>query len=689
MQYLSSILPAALVAIVLGSCCTLNPSPLTGTSDGQSEGVVTPKERPLATPAPIAPTRMRASLKETTPKTLARDYAIERKGRPVPRLGLSLSGGGTRAAHFAHGVLQGINDSGLLARVDVISSVSGGSYAAYWYFTKRLEARREGFQAKAIFADCLPTWWVDEPTTNETVKTLQHLMSLAQNNRSQNLPVCGDALHWETGDPYRWQAHLARWPDLFGIRPGIVNGDRQGKPIKPILTQLTAVFAGFAECPHNDARAQEVYQYGIERVWGLNPRPRQFPLHPNPKNDRGTQWRYTNQQGDQWNWDMHVDPKNDWQDLEEATVGKAQFPLWIINATNGQNMPRKPDASNIYEMTALAHGMQKQGYGYIEESPALMGGVPYGVSDLGTATRASAAFVDAQGVVVPWWRKLMELNSNFRWGLDVEDRFSRNAGGPGKTLHLSDGGGSENLGLYSLIKRGIPDIIVVDAEYDIIGRMEGLCRVRKLLADEGLEMKFENTLENFDQVCATHFTTGDETVLAYNTSAWRNPVIEGSVTWPDPAMPKTRLWLVKLGWNEDDLERAFHAKDCGSQAHPVNCLLTVFYGHNTEVRNTKDHYMHFPQLRTQQSTLDLSSYLFWGYRELGRMVASKLVWDDAGGGRLRLDPAVVPCKQEAIKITRAVADRNDQRPVCRPGGENADQECQSVRYTRYSLFLQF
>lgn len=58
-----------------------------------------------------------------------------------PKIGLALSGGGTKAAVFAHGVLHGLNDSGVLKNVDVISSVSGGSYAAMWYFTKHIEAK--------------------------------------------------------------------------------------------------------------------------------------------------------------------------------------------------------------------------------------------------------------------------------------------------------------------------------------------------------------------------------------------------------------------------------------------------------------------------------------------------------------------------------------------------------------------
>jgi len=56
--------------------------------------------------------------------------------------GLAISGGGIRSATFGLGVLQGLAASGLLARFDYISTVSGGGYIGAW-----LSAwiRRDGF----------------------------------------------------------------------------------------------------------------------------------------------------------------------------------------------------------------------------------------------------------------------------------------------------------------------------------------------------------------------------------------------------------------------------------------------------------------------------------------------------------------------------------------------------------------
>ena len=50
------------------------------------------------------------------------------QGADAPLVGLALSGGGIRSAAFNMGVLQALSRSGLLARVDYLSTVSGGGY---------------------------------------------------------------------------------------------------------------------------------------------------------------------------------------------------------------------------------------------------------------------------------------------------------------------------------------------------------------------------------------------------------------------------------------------------------------------------------------------------------------------------------------------------------------------------------
>src|SRR5512142_1265464 len=54
--------------------------------------------------------------------------------RVHPKLGLALSGGGHRAAFFHIGVLARLAELGLVRRVEVISTVSGGSIVGALYY---------------------------------------------------------------------------------------------------------------------------------------------------------------------------------------------------------------------------------------------------------------------------------------------------------------------------------------------------------------------------------------------------------------------------------------------------------------------------------------------------------------------------------------------------------------------------
>ena len=49
------------------------------------------------------------------------------------RIGLALSGGGYRAAAYHIGTLRALHKLGILDKLDVISSVSGGSITSAYY----------------------------------------------------------------------------------------------------------------------------------------------------------------------------------------------------------------------------------------------------------------------------------------------------------------------------------------------------------------------------------------------------------------------------------------------------------------------------------------------------------------------------------------------------------------------------
>jgi hypothetical protein len=64
--------------------------------------------------------------------------AIEQKFIRNPDWGLALSGGGVRSGLYDIGVFKALYDQGALHRLGVVSSVSGGGYAAYWLLSNAL-----------------------------------------------------------------------------------------------------------------------------------------------------------------------------------------------------------------------------------------------------------------------------------------------------------------------------------------------------------------------------------------------------------------------------------------------------------------------------------------------------------------------------------------------------------------------
>lgn len=569
----------------------------------------------------------RTPIEKITDLSLAADYALERsyrRDKEAPlKLGLALSGGGTKAAMFAHGVLNGLYNEGILQRVDAISTVSGGGYAAYWYYSKLLAADQEKFSISNIFNDCLPKYWTEN---SDRVGHLASAMARAIRNddpdadpRAFRMPTCQDESHFAPQDPYRWQSHLTRWPDIFGTKPVSPDGSPQSKPEKEIRQGL---FNGLFVEPftlkfaHKESSIPKLYQWGIERTWGLNPVERATP------NDN---WRYTNALGDAGDTralPLRVNPaKADWRALrnlyERSSVDPSSptIPLWIVNANaGGKTSNEKENITRIFEMTPFGSGAEIYGYVNNIDMPP--------IQDLGTSVRAAAGFADAQGLT-SYKRHLLELLSNdilgLRWGVNAQVATTT---GEDKSPRLSDGGGGENLGLLSLLRRGVKDIIVVDAAQDVEGDMADLCTVKKSLPS-GFKMEFP-TLDRFEDVCAgTH---------AYNLSDWKSPVVFGTVTWPGDGtdVRQSRIWLIKAGWNQNWLRKTYNENKCGNKGY-ADCFLTVFYGHNSTVKihgkTDPDLNMVFPQLPTAGTTANSSSYLFWGYRELGRSMARQLVWN--------------------------------------------------------------
>jgi hypothetical protein len=74
------------------------------------------------------------------------------RDRPL-EWGLALSGGGLRSALFSVGVLKSLYDRGALQQVDIVSTVSGGGYTAYWLFANELAEPGAGRFGRSSLSD--------------------------------------------------------------------------------------------------------------------------------------------------------------------------------------------------------------------------------------------------------------------------------------------------------------------------------------------------------------------------------------------------------------------------------------------------------------------------------------------------------------------------------------------------------
>lgn len=566
-----------------------------------------------------------------------------------PKLGLAMSGGGTKAAVFSHGVLHGLHDGGILPRVDIVSTASGGGYAAYWYFTKRMEL---GEKYATAFADCFPAWMFS-PSQFSAYAPL--LIQARKSATAVNMEVCDDPGHISKttpGDPYRWQAHIIRWPDVF--KPGITQ-PLDNQQVFPTFNTVVGVLATLIEAPASllvapdDSFVGSSYQYGVERAWGLNPVERDANM---PE-----RWEYTNGSriDPRYTRDLlHVDPaKMQWSDLQAQYGRQSHLPLWILNTTEGQKSNGEPKSENLFEITPFSFGSPQ--WGYEKEGPSNR------LGSLSRGVRASAGFADSQGIgdedQVRIVERLARIFPAATWGVPFEHpRWP-------EKLRLSDGGGADNLALVSAARRDLDDIIVVDTAQDATGRMEDVCWSRELLRQSGYTLEFPKLL-GLEKVCATQIKTGsgdqpplDTEKFAYNVSAWLNPVVEGTIR-KDGASKTTNVWLIKAAWNEMAVwKAATNPSDqrCGFMPGELNCFLPLFW--LSQFNSERQNWLTFPQHGTASMTLNGRSNLTLAYRELGRMLALHLSQDSNGKLSLRTPN----CVQRAIKMVPK--SRPEPRPL--------------------------
>lgn len=626
-------------------------------------------------------------------------------------LGIALSGGGSKASAFATGVLAGLSDHGLLDQADFISSVSGGGYAAYFYYAHRIFPRvRPGNRPLAsnedLYRDCVA---LEPDLVTENVR-----QQISRINHCARLELASKAAQpaFKQQD-IRYQAYLKCSQDM--LRPGVCDmrttaGLDTGISLSSVGgTLLTfipswipnAVFDwGWSTSP--SARS---YKDGIGLAFGAT------VANPTPYEAETYQARTRRCGPDAAPGDMVFDcqrhalgPDALPMSFDELRTGLLKLrrqdgkglPFWIINAAAPKNRTSaawltrgKDDNTNsdMFEMTAVSHGSGR--YGYVSASPAI-----HDMSVL-DAVAASAAFLDGaqlayQSPLARTAAGVLLTTTNADWGLDIANYnvsttrrtayrflpfplyyldgtlFGTSATTPETKdrersvfIRLIDGGNAENLGVYSLLKRGARNVLISDAAQDAHGVMDDLCGLRRRLLDTPAGVLprhlYVPGLEGFQHHCASYRTTN----WAYNIYGWnsKHPVLLGCIRTKPASDPATescaglgdadvRLFIVKPAIDLAHFvdQQLAGGKDgrrisaCMVRGLPnqdpslINCDSAMFLRANDNIDPGRCPL--FPQHSTVFATANSSATIFTAYRELARQYVAtvgKMVGDITQG----------------------------------------------------------
>ncbi|AOS43192.1 Patatin-like phospholipase [Lacunisphaera limnophila] len=277
-----------------------------------------------------------------------------------PEWGLALSGGGIRSSLFAIGGLKALHDSGRLKDVKIISSVSGGSYAAYWLYSNN-QAQLEESKTKEF-------GWFSLDDQNFNVRVAE--LSLTSNF--------------------------------------VTNAQYVGA-----LAQGAVTFSP-------GAAAVNLYDQRLKRTYGAR----------DIKDASIT--------------DLH------------SAVADGQSPYLVVNATVTKPKAQLGWADGLLEMTPLFVGNQQFGYRpWVNEPIQFRRAVAISGS-------AVTAFLQ-QPITMPDGKAPAEVTG-------------------------TDGGKSENLGAIALIRRGVPNIIIFDAEFDPKYRYGAYQNLKNRLAEWNLAL---------------------------------------------------------------------------------------------------------------------------------------------------------------------------------------------------------
>jgi hypothetical protein len=435
--------------------------------------------------------------------------------------------------------MQGLQESGVLEHVDVISSVSGGSYAALYYFGRLYAAYsrvRDRFttaenalpDSAKFFADCFPSeqlrWFGSDRPPYWSANTPAGACPSGESVGAY-WPIAAD----DYGeDPLREASQIRGYQDVLSSDFAYANNvDSSVELRKTIAGAAGLVFKNsfLLFIPNYVANSifdwrvdlspsKDTYDAGITRTYARDATLLAKRGDATPNRPPG----YVESPGRLTFAAL--------RELAEATqpgqcaedllkLGLCHVPFWIINATAGTGVSNlRLFDSRRY--SAVVNGFEFTPYGY---GAGAYGWFAWGQRELEPnvsvpeAVGMSAAFFDSQqrtvgsGFLRPTVNLLLH-GLNLDWGTSIANYNQTRTEYDGRRIvhdllpwpayslhhntadrrslyiHLSDGGMNENLGAYALIKRRVPEIIIADAATDEKYQFNDLCELGRQLDDE-------------------------------------------------------------------------------------------------------------------------------------------------------------------------------------------------------------
>lgn len=657
-----------------------------------------------------------------------------------PALGIALSGGGSKASSFAVGVLAGLADQHLLDSSDYISSVSGGSYAAFFYYAHRIypvvrnqNSKREIPTSEDLFRDCIMS--MKAPHLNADIAKQIRQYGACEPYHLLYM-TGGDADAGSVQRNNKYQAALRCQQDVF--KPGICSTQRTSED-----SGIPAIaFLGTAAATPLSLVANTVFDTGVT----VSPTARSYrdgigiaygstisDVRALKPAEGGNAIRISCTEGNEgYATDCkpgRFDPDPVDMTFDELRNGlieikkQSAIPFWIINAAAPKSRSGlgwwafgEDDTTNsdMFEMTAVSHGSGR--YGYVS-APASLHNMT--VLD---AVASSAAFFDANQLVYKepikrgTYGVLMHTFA-LDWGIDIPNY---NVSDSRRTLHkwlpvplywldggyaryltkdsksketqdrvrssfirLIDGGNGENLGVYSLYKRNVRNIVLADSAEDSGGQFENICGLAERLRQVPGEKQgflYIPGLRDFTRHCEA--LKKDE--QGYNVHEWpfEFPVLVGCIrktkqlseadACANLSDQETRLIVVKPAINMTTVMsrelKGHQLRTCGVPGGPstvtgraiplLNCDAAALLLNSWN--NKKSLCQVFPQNSTVYMTANSSMTLFSAYRELARQYVNQageliklLKNEDPQGVRMFVDLARAQATDYDFKSTSA------------------------------------